>query len=372
MLTNPAAIIGALMPTFVDAFVARGLDVGTAATLGSIELFSMAITVVLAPLIVNRWNRRAIALCAILLAAIGQLGSMETADPFAIGILRMAAGVGEGALYAVAVASIAAMAAPDRTFGLAVACNLVTTTALLALIVWYARSAPAAGAMLVTGAFVAIHMAFLLALPKHGALPASRQNAPSHRDGPTASPVAVLSGLLGMFLLFFGFGLVWPMASQIAAYRGLDADMIATALSVAGFGGIAGAGVATVLGLRFGRVLPLVSGTLAMALGLWLIGTNFFVAAALLVMFSWAFNLPYYLGLMASLDLTGRIAVLTSGMIPFGAAAGQVMAGLIKDGHGFAAVTFCGSAALVAALAAILHTATSRTGAPLPAKGQAR
>lgn len=358
LLTNPASIIGALMPTFVDALVARGINVATAATLGSIELFSMAFTVVLAPLVINRWSRRMIALGAIALAVIGQLGSVQAADPVVIGLLRMLAGAGEGALYAVAVASLSATSAPDRAFGIAVASNLLATTALLALIVWYAKSAPTIAAMLITGAFILIHTPFVRALPRHVERPAAAQDAtPQHAADGAASRAMALYGLLGMFLLVAGFGLVWPLASQIAADQQLDPQLIATAFSFAGIGGLAGAGTATLLGVRYGRTLPIVAGTLAMAAALWLIGTPAFLIAMLLLMFSWAFNLPYYLGLMASLDPSGRIAVLTGGMIPFGAAAGQVMAGPIKHGYGYPAVTLCGSAVLILALLATLRAA---------------
>ena len=133
LLTNPGAVIGALMPTFVDAFVARGLEAGAAARLGSIELFSMAVTLVLAPLVVNRWDRRILGLCAIVIGATGQLGTIWADDPIVMGALRMMAGAGEGALYAVAVAAISSTSAPDRAFGVAVASNLIATTALLAL-----------------------------------------------------------------------------------------------------------------------------------------------------------------------------------------------------------------------------------------------
>jgi len=155
LLTNPGAVIGALAPTFVDAFVARGMAVDNAARLGAAELFSIAVTLLFAPLVVNRWDRRILAFCAVIIGTAGQFGSVLVDDPITIGAFRMLAGAGEGAVYALAVAAISSTDTPDRTFSVSVASNLITTTILLAMIVWFAKGSPASAAMIVTGIFVA-------------------------------------------------------------------------------------------------------------------------------------------------------------------------------------------------------------------------
>jgi len=156
-----------------------------------------------------------------------------------------------------------------------------------------------------------------------------------------------------MFLLATGLGLKWPVVGQIAAANGVAPGTVATGFSVAGLGGVAGAVASASLATRFGRLLPLIVGTLGMLLALVLVGTNLFVMAAILTMFFWAFALPYYLGLVAEIDATGRVAVFTSAMIPFGMAAGQMAAGPLEVIGGFSAVTVAGNLVLVLALASI-------------------
>ena len=75
------------------------------------------------------------------------------------------------------------------------------------------------------------------------------------------------------------------------------------------------------------------------------------------LIFFWAFNIPYYLGLLSELDPTGRLAVATSAMIPFGMAAGQAAAGPVILWWGFRTLTMTGAGAVLAGLIASLCAA---------------
>lgn len=362
MLTNPAAAIGIISPTFVDGFVAGGLPLAWASRMAAAEFFAIAGVMLCAPLFITRIDRRLTGAVGIIVAAIAQLLSLQT-DSLGVAILcRAAAGAGEGALSAVAIASLAASPNPDRAFGIAVSSNKVAGTLLLALIAWAADLWPASGAVVVAAIFIAANILFVPALP---AQPAKKIQAPSSQH--IGRHYSAAFGIGGMFLLAIGFGVVWPLTGQIGTASGVSPSTLAFAYSIVGFGGIAGGAAAATLAIRLGRLVPLVFGTLSMALCLALIPTALFAPAVVMTLFFWAFNIPYYVGLQALFDPSGRLAVLTSAMIPFGIAGGQIIAGQIAMHFAIATVTIVGGAALILSLLLMLNALRLTRGAAVTA-----
>lgn len=349
LLTNPAGIIGTVAPAFVNAFVASGMSIALASRMAAAEFFAMATTLLLAPLLVRRMDRRVIAIVSLAGAVLGQLLSLSTDSAAFILGCRVVAGAGEGALFAVAVATLSAAPSPERAFGMVILSNQGAGTLLLAVIAWLATLSPANAALWVAGGFIAIHAVFIPALPRTSGGQDSRRRADSDPAAPAFIPI--LCGLGGMAFLSAGFGLVWPMVGQIGLAANISSDVLTTTLSVVGLGGIGGGLAATVAGSRFGDQWPVLFGTVAMALCMPLLASQLFAVAAVLTLFFWAFNLPYFLGFLAKVDKGGGLAVLTSAMIPFGIAAGQLVAGPLVQSVGIAGIAPAGSLAVVGALA---------------------
>jgi predicted MFS family arabinose efflux permease len=180
------------------------------------------------------------------------------------------------------------------------------------------------------------------------------------------SLASALIGLLGMAFIATSFGSVWPSIGQIGLRRGDTAHAVATSFALAGFGGIAAGFIAASISGRLPRSALMSIGALgfpATALALTLPLPLPVIAVA--AMFFWIFGLPFYFGTMASLDASGKLAVLTSAMLPLGVAAGQLVAATLMALHGYAwivgaAVIFAvaGLASLVAALG--VHAASVR------------
>src|SRR3546814_16584004 len=87
-------------------------------------------------------------------------------------------------------------------------------------------------------------------------------------------------------------GMVWPFMGALGSARGISSEAISTDLAMATFGGIAAGFSAALLGLRCGRRLPLIIGTLALVLGsLGLVSdTANYSLCAILFLFSWVFE----------------------------------------------------------------------------------
>ncbi len=349
-LSNPGAVTGLVLPTVIGAFVAHGLTLATATRLGAIEMFASAVLLLVAPLLVNRVNRRWLAVAALLLAAIGQIMSALPASGAAAAVWRVCSGAGSGLIYAVAIASLSATPSPSRSMGFSVAFNQVSAIFLLLVIPLLARSAPGTAAFFVLAAFALFHLAFVPAVPVHV--------EPAPIAPGAANRLVVLGALGAMFLIAAGFGSTWPIVGLIGAEHGLAPQRIATGLLLGGIGAALGAVVATILATHVNRVVAVVIGTLALAGCMLLALTPQLVLAMFLMMACWAFTLPFYMSLLATIDPTGRLAVLTSAMIPLGVAGGQGLASLFA-GTGLDTVVWIGAAIAVAALVTLLASTFS-------------
>jgi MFS transporter, DHA1 family, inner membrane transport protein len=355
LLSNPGSVAGVVLPTFVNAFVASGIAIAVATRMVAVELFACAVMALLAPAFLNRVDRRYLAVAGILLAAAGQFLTLAVKTTALIFACRASAGLGAGLLYAVALASLSATARPARSLAIALASNLFAATVIMALVSWLSRTTPTA-AIWVMGIFVAVHLPFAAAVPAQARVARNQPRSSSAIE----NGWLVTLGLIGMFTLSMSFGAVWPMIGQIGASQGIDHATIALGFSVASFGGMAGAIVSASLSNRLGRRTVLVLGGAGLATSMLLTLSPALVAAMILFMFCWTFSVPHYISLLAGIDTSGRLSVLTSAMIPFGISAGQVAAGVLVS-YAFSFVVYGGVAALLCSLAAMIP-ATNFTG----------
>src|SRR3546814_2661127 len=97
----------------------------------------------------------------------------------------------------------------------------------------------------------------------------------------------------------------------LGSARGISSEAISTDLAMATFGGIAAGFSAALLGLRCGRRLPLIIGTLALVLSsIGLVSdTANYSLCAILFLFSWVFVTSYFMGTVAAVEDGGRAAV---------------------------------------------------------------
>jgi DHA1 family inner membrane transport protein len=192
---------------------------------------------------------------------------------------------------------------------------------------------------------------------------------PAQDDGtaPVRYSLAAASiGLVGMFFISNSFGAVWPSIGQIALHRGDAPRTIAIAFAVAGFGGIAGAFSAAWISGRLPRPILMAIGALGFAAAVFALALPLpLPVIAPAAMFLFIFGIPFYFGTMASLDPSGRLAVLTSAMLSAGIATGQLLTAALTSVAGYGLIIATGiilaAAGLVALLSALrLHSAALR------------
>ena len=320
MLTNPAGVLGAITPAIITSFVTEaGLPLDHATQLVALEFATMTIAIMGGPLLIKRIGNRRFAVVALLATLVGELVSTWVAEPF-MEVARGIMGIGEGALYGLALAVLARTPRPARAFGVVVLTNQIVSALLLAMSGWSHRLYPASGIFTLMTFFLVATACFLPTIASH---PIERTE---QITGDAADSFAILPGIVGVFFFASAFGMVWPVIASIGQARGVSGHNTEALLGVSGIAGIVGAGSAILLADRVGRMLPLVIGSVVMSLALFGAFHWAFGVATPAILFLWSFLVPYYLGSATAADRTGRLVGVTGAMLPSGIAAGQAIA----------------------------------------------
>lgn len=354
LLTNPAGSIGSIAPAVVYDFTERfHFPAAQGSAFISAELGGMTVAILLSSLLVARFDRRFLAGAALIIAIIGQVATLSTPSFDFVLIARMAVGFGGGIAYSVAIAALAGTRQPDRNFGYAMASNMIAATLVLTGVAYFTLGVGTGRSIVALTLLLVLAAIFLPWLPRR----AGSVEAAQHETSPPArySLIAAAVGLLGMFCISNSFGAVWPSVAQIALARGDAARSIATAFAVAGFGGIAGAFSAAWLAKRLPRPMLMAIGALGFATAIFALALPVplpLIAPA--AMFFFIFGIPFYFGTMASLDPSGRLAVLTSAMLSGGITTGQILAAAIMAPTEYGWLIITGIILAIAGLLALL------------------
>ncbi len=159
-----------------------------------------------------------------------------------------------------------------------------------------------------------------------------------------------------------GQGGIWTFIEQLGLRSGLDEYAIGNALTGTGFAGLAGAGLAAWLGVRYGRRWPILIGIgLNVVAAAWIalgVGPTSYVLLNLLWNAAFYFVVPYLMGAMVALDDLGRWVVATNGLwlLGDGLAPGVTGSLVVRAGYtSLAALPLLTGLVCVAAMLTVLH-----------------
>lgn len=351
-IVGPAVFI--VQPGFIQLLVTyNGYSAERAGYVASAEMWGIAFTTVLLTFLIGRINWRTILTVAVGFMVVGNLGSLAADSWTEFAAWRFLTGVGCGALISVGFTILGLTRHPDRNFGLAIACILIYGACGLWLM-------PAAGVIVglqgvivlfaVLGASV---LPFILYLPTSG-----------KQDNLTSAVTVELPGvyqcmaIATMFCYFLGQGVVWAYLFLIGTAGGGTEQAVANGLTVSQIFGIAGAFLASVMGLRYGRLGPISLGIFGGIIPLaYLFGASgifAYTVAVCVYNFSWNMLHPYLLAAMASFDRTGRIVTYAVSAQMIGLAVGPAIAATVIDGNDFSYVLWLGIIFFVFSLCLIL------------------
>ena len=120
--------------------------------------------------------------------------------------------------------------------------------------------------------------------------------------------------------------------------------------------GIVGSGLVIVLPTRLGRTVPLGIAILLTALATWALHFSdvdlVYIVANCAIGITWAFGIPYLLGMCSEFDRAGQMAALGGFASKMGLASGPMIAALVVGADNYSLVINLGAAALAISLVA--------------------
>jgi predicted MFS family arabinose efflux permease len=327
-----------IMPAIVDGLIeGLGFSARQAGLVGSANVYGAAVGALAIVFLVRRVHWRPTAYVLLGTLILMDLLSMLILLPGPLTAFRFVHGVVGGSLVGVAFAVIARTLNPDRTFGVL----LVVQFGLGGLgNLYLPRLVPFFGPKVLFITLIAFSLVALLMLPLLDAYarPKVDTTQPEGKP-PVVARLPVLMVMTSVFLFQAANMGLFAFIIGLGRDYGLDLQFITLTLALAGWIGIVGPVIVIAIYTRFGRFLPLLMAMLFTMLGTWALhysGLPFiFLAANCLVGITWAFVMPYLLGLCAEFDTSGQMAALGGFASKMGLASGPLAAGLLLGDNNY-------------------------------------
>lgn len=329
-----------IMPAIVDGLIeGLGFTARQAGFVGSANVYGAATGALTIVFLIKRlrWRPTAYSLLGGLMLM--DLLSMLISFPEALIAFRFLHGVVGGALVGTGFAVIARTVNPDRTFGVL----LVVQFGLGGLgNLYLPRLVPYFGTNILFEALITFSVVTLLMVPFLAEYEVPRDtatDAPNRKHKIAVVPLTLV--LLSTFLFQAANMGLFAFIIGLGKFYALELPFITTTLAVSGWIGIVGAVIVIAFYTRFGRLRPLVVAMLLTIVGNWALlfsaNPTVFLLANCGIGITWAFVIPYLLGMAAEFDKSGQMAALGGFASKMGLASGPLVAGLLlgEDNYPF-------------------------------------
>ncbi len=320
-----------ILPTMVGALVEySGFTESEAGWLATAGFVGSALGAIVIGLRIRHIDPRRLVVAGLLMLAVFDgVSALVSQIPLPLFVaFRFLSGLGGAAAYAAVVASIAAMASPERGYGTFTVFQFgISAVALYGL----PHLLPTIGA---SGMFVLMAVAAAMTLLLRSAV--------VHRDAAASDQAIEIHMLLrpAAILAMLAIGLYetanfmqYTYAERIGLGFGLTNIQIGETLGFSTLLGVP-AGLAVVwLGDRFGQLLPLLGAIICSVAGHVLLlnpsGPVTYVIATCLIGAAWAFGLAYFYSVEARLDPGGSVVVVGGFFTACGSAVGPALAAML-------------------------------------------
>lgn len=294
---------------------------------------------------------RTLALIGAAIALVGNVASGFATDFDTLLGARLVAGAGEGAVLMVATALVADFADPERAYGILNIVNIVYGSAVFMLMPWLWPERSGLQVFLIGALAMLPLVALLFQLSRRTAAVHHHVAAQGGSFGVLSAPAVLL--YLCMLCVGSSSGGTWAFLAEYGKQTGLAEEAVVSAIGVATLAAILGSVLVSVVGSRWGRLVPLLLGMLVTGAANWLLtqvsSPLAFRIESAVTLISIYFLLPGLLAYGAFLDRTGRISTVVGGVFMLTIAVGPTLFGWVVDHHGMAGLAttvllLCGSA----------------------------
>jgi len=354
---------GGLFWAFMPFFVGLQIDIGSlsptqAGSLGSTYLigFSLASVSSLWWIHVVRWSHAIFAAAGVVALNLLLMPRMHgfAASFITTGLI----GVAMGTLWSIAYQMFATSIHPQRSFAVGIAISYVALAATAYAMGRYI--VPAAG-LAGAGATLALIVVSLslsaLALPKR------QQHAISTASISLRAPANVLLALGGIIGSGIAFASIWAFAERIGIGAGLERSHVGVIVSSNLLASAGGSVLATWLGSRVGRLLPLCLGYALMAVAVLALlnaqNVQWYAFGVAGLGLGIGFAMPYEMATLAAADERGRFVALIAAAQGFGSAIGPALGGWAWAHSGVQTLIFVTTGALMLSLLCFTWVSTA-------------
>ena len=327
-----------LQPSLIHEVMIR-FQVGESAggLIASAEMTAVAVGAALFGKLLERFSMLLIASIGVAVSLTGAASSIVVQDYDLLLLSRSITGFGEGAMLTVASASLANFRDPDRAYGIInISAILLSSSAVFSLPVTARYFGMEYNIFPTIFVIIAVLSLFMPLLPRSTGL---RQSHVSGKPpGHGIFSLKLLSLIAAVFIVSVGAGAMWSFYYLLGDKAGLNEDQIHYAVGIAAVVSVFGALLATLIGTKFGRFLPITIGIVVLivainAMSHWHHPLIFRFGAAMNVVGMY-FLLPYFLGYAAEQDPSGRDASVTAGAFLLTGAVGPYLGGYIIENFG--------------------------------------
>ena len=323
------------LPIWVGALVEDySLSERIGGFIGSLELGSVAISMLLSSRYIHLVNKRALSLIAAVFAIGGNLVA-ALVEPLSIVIsMRALVGLSLGAVITCALSTAAGTSRAQRTFSI-----MEISLALMASAFYYLVVGPTESYG-VSGVFGTLVVVLLICVPFFIFLPTEKFADARPTDIPGRLGSIEWRGICGHGLVFVAMFSFWTFVERIGSALELSMDTVGPILSAAFITALAGPAVAPWAVRTIGRRLPVVTAILVMAtFGLLLTHASTVLVYGAAVIVIKTFFLFYSVvtnGLFASLDTSGRMNGVGLAFAVVGTSLGPSYGALVLADQGYA------------------------------------
>jgi len=358
-LTTAGLFYVNIMPALVSGLVeGLGFSKQAAGHVASANVYGAALGAFGSVFAIKHFHWRPTAITALLmLIGLDILSSTMTDSTILIGA-RFIHGSTGGFLVGIGFSVIARTRVPDRSFGML----LIVQYGLGGVgLMFLPKLVPLYGTEVLFYALIAFSLVTLLMVPFMGTYAPKPKTALSNDSG-SEDKVYLKPLLMGLFAVFFfqaaNMGLAAYVIELGKSYSLATSD-ISTTLGIANWIAVGGAALVYLVGIKFGRLLPLMGGMIVTVLGILMFklsaSESMFFLANVITGVTWAFLIPYLLGMCSAFDGHGRMAALSGFFSKMGLASGPFIAAqVVGEGNYDLIINLAVSGIVLCTLAAFL------------------
>ena len=323
-----------VQPGFVQGLIEYvGFTEELAGLLASWEGWGIAAGTVLVMLIANKFSWRLLTLIFIIMCVAGNALSIGQANYESLRILRFLTGVGAGGMIALTFVMAGLTARADRNFALIIVLVLTYGTIVMWAMPSAYQSIGMKGMLIFFCLFCLSGLFFLRNLPDSGQAHADLKGNYDYQSWLRFSTLAAI-------LVFnIGIGIVWVFLFPVGLETGMSEQGVANVIMISQLFGIAGALFVVFNEVRFGRLIPLMIGMIALAFSIYMLlgdtGQRDFWIAVCGFNLLWNVIMPYTLSTSGDFDAHGKTVSYAVALQMIGLAIGPYVATRLLSTGGF-------------------------------------